>query len=234
MAIHRSVWVGASALLMVCAAGAAEPMHRDTLTLNASASVEVTQDMLAVAFSTSRDGPDAASVQSGLKLALETALVEARKVAKPGQIEVQTGNFSIYPRYSNKGVISAWVGSAELLVEGRDIAGIAQLTGRIASMSVARVGYKLSREQRERTEGEVAAQAVARYRAKAAELSRLFGYNGFSIGEVNVSGDEPMRYMAADAPRAMRMSAGAEQALPTEAGKATVSVNVSGSVLMTR
>ncbi len=36
-------------------------------------------------------------------------------------------------------------------------------------MTIARVGYSLSREARERLEGEVAAQAIARFRAKAAD-----------------------------------------------------------------
>lgn len=234
MTSYRSLGVGAIALLMVSAVAAADAVHRDTLTLNASASLEVPHDILAVSFSTSREGADAASVQSALKQALDAALVEARKAAKPGQIDVQTGNFSIYPRHTNKGGISAWVGSAELLVEGRDVAGIAQLTGRIASMSIARVGYKLSREQRDKTEAEVSAQAVAAFRTKAAELARLFGYNGFSIGEVSVGGEAPMRYMAAGAPRAMSMSTASEVALPTEVGKAIVTVTLSGSVLMTR
>lgn len=228
--------LGAGAFLLLAAinAGASETLRRDTLNLNASASVEVTRDLLAVAFVATQEGVDAAAVQSILKQALDAALVEAKKVAKPGQIDVQTGNFSLYPRYNGKGSISGWRGSTELLVEGRDVAGIAQLTGRINTMSIARVGYNLSREQREHAEAEVSAQAVARYRAKAAELTHQFGYNSFSIGEVSVNGDEPMRYMAAGAPSAMRMSAASEAPLPTEAGKATVTVTVTGSVLMVR
>ena len=47
---------------------------------------------------TTREGQDAATVQSQLKQALDAALAEARKAARPGQVEVQTGNFSLYPR----------------------------------------------------------------------------------------------------------------------------------------
>ena len=35
------------------------------------------------------------------------------------------------------------------VVEGRDVAGISQLTGRVSSMTIARVGFSLSREARE-------------------------------------------------------------------------------------
>ncbi|MGS0754155.1 SIMPL domain-containing protein [Roseateles sp. GG27B] len=165
-------------LLLLAAAGqlalAAQPgsvadnQSRDRLNLTASASVEVARDVLGVTFSTTKEGIDAAAVQSALKQALDAALAEARKIAKPGQVDVQTGNFSLYPRYAAKGGISGWQGTAELLVEGLDTAAIAQLTGRIGSMAIARVGYSLSKEQREKVEGEVVVQAITRYKARAA------------------------------------------------------------------
>lgn len=224
--------VVAGAAVAAPPAVAAEPLRRDLLTLSASASAEVTRDVLSVAFSTNREGADAAAVQTALKQALDAALTEAKKAAKPGLVEVQTGNFSLYPRYSSKGGINGWQGTAELLVEGKDAPAIAQLTGRITSLSIARVGYNLSRELREKTEAEVSGQAIARFRQKALEFSKQFGYSTYNIGEISLSSDEPMRYMA-QAPRAKVMSASmAEEALPTEAGKATVTVTVSGSVQM--
>ncbi|MCV2366954.1 SIMPL domain-containing protein [Roseateles oligotrophus] len=223
-----------SLLSIAGAVCAADTMPRDRLNLTAGASVEVTRDVLGIAFSTTKEGGDAASVQAQLKQALDTALAEARKIAKPGQVEVQTGNFSLYPRYAPKGGINGWQGTAELLVEGKDAAAIAQLTGRISSMSIARVGYSLSKDQREKVEAEVVVQAIARYKARAADYAKQFGYNGYSIGEVSVSSSEPGNMpMAAPQMRFKGMAASADEALPVEAGKATVSVTVSGSVLMT-
>jgi predicted secreted protein len=224
--------VAFSALAVTLAAHAApDAAPRDRLSLSASASTDVTRDVLGVAFSTTREGADAAVVQSGLKQALDAALAEARKVAKPGQVDVQTGSFSLAPRYEPKtGKITGWQGTAELLVEGRDATAIAQLSGRINTLTVNRVGYSLSREAREKAEADISAQAITRYRAKAADYARQFGYGGYVVGEVNVSADE-----AAPRPvmmKAMRMSASsaADEALPTEAGKATVTVNVNGTI----
>jgi predicted secreted protein len=200
------------------------------LTLAASASVEVPRDMLGITFSATRDASDAGTVQTALKQALDAALAEARKSAKPGQVDVQAGNFSIHPRYNAKGAITGWMGTAEMAVEGRDIAGIAQLAGRIPTMTIARVGYALSKQAREKVEAEVVAQAIARYRAKAEATAKEFGYTGYAIREVNVTTDEPhpmpmamMRRAAMDA---------AQEALPTEPGRGTVSATVSGSVQM--
>ena len=201
--------------------------------LASSATVEINRDVLAITLSTSRDGADAAGVQSQLKQALDAALAEARKVAKAGQVEVRTGAFSLSPRYTNKGVASGWQGSAELVVEGRDMQAIAQLTGRITTLTIARVGYQLSRELREGAEAEVTAQAIARFRAQAAATARQFGYSGYEIREVHVGTQQPTPY----APRQMAMRAAgdasmASEALPVEAGKGSVTATVNGSVQM--
>jgi predicted secreted protein len=225
----------ACAALLSTPAWAADAPPQNVVNLSASASVEVTKDLLNVTLSTTREGTDAATVQTGLKQALDAALAEARKAAKPGQIEVQTGNFSLFPRYSNKGGITGWQGTAELSVEGKDIPGIAQLTGRITTMTIARVGTSLSREQREKVEGDVAAQAIARYRAKAAEIAKQFGFSGYTLREVSVNSNEPPGYAPMVAMRAKGdMMSSAEAALPTELGKGTVSVSVNGSVQMTK
>ena len=105
--------------LVALAARAETAPPQGVLGLSASASVEVTKDLLAVTLSTTKEGADANVVQAQLKEALDAALVEAKKVARPGQLDVQTGNFSIYPRYTNatssaKPTIRGWQGTVEL------------------------------------------------------------------------------------------------------------------------
>jgi predicted secreted protein len=209
------------------------PQPQNVVGLQASATREVTKDLLSVTLNTTREGADAAAVQAGLKQALDAALKEAKKAAKPGDIDVSTGNFSIFPKYSNKGVITGWSGTAELVIEGKDIPGIAQLTGRITTLSIARVQSGLSREAREKVENEVAAQAIAQYRAKATEYAKQFGFTGFTLREVQVNAND----FSAPVPMMMKasrdMSAQAE-ALPVELGKGNVTVNVNGTVQLTK
>ena len=228
----RFLVLSAAAASLAFAARAETPPPAGVVGLTASATTEVTKDLLTVAFSTTKEGQDAATVQSQLKQALDAALAEAKKAARPGQLEVQTGNFSLYPRYAPKGGISGWQGSAELIVEGRDMPAIGALTGRITTMTIGRVGYSLSRELREKTEGDVAAQAIARYRAKAGEYAKQFGYGGYAIREVNVNADSPPMLYQAMAPRAKAMSVASDESLPVEAGKGTVTVTVNGTVQM--
>jgi predicted secreted protein len=223
------------------AAQTAPPPPAGVLSLTTTATVEVTKDVLNLVFTTTREGTDAQAVQSGLKQALDAALAEARKIAKPGQVEVQTGNFSLYPRYGNptpkssgQPQITGWQGSAELIVQGKDAAAIAALTGRVQTMTIARVGYTLSREAREKVEADATAQAIARWRAKAAQMSQQFGYTGFTVREVSVSTNEPGGGPVPMVMLARAKSVAADESLPTEAGKGEVTATVSGSAQMTR
>lgn len=229
---HRLTGATLACLLCISAQAQTVMPPQNVVGLSASATVEVTKDLLGVYFTTTREGSDAGAVQGQLKQALDAALAEARKVAKPGQIDVRTGNFSLYPRYAPKGGISGWQGSAELIVEGRDTQGIAQLTGRVQTMSISRVGWSLSREAREMVEGDVATQAIARFRSQADVFAKNFGFTGHVLREVQVSGNEEggfMPVMRAQASKSM-----SDEALPVEAGKASVTATVSGTVQLTK
>ncbi len=235
----RLVAAGALALAIVPALAQSLPPPQNVVVLNATATVDVTKDWLTVVFSTSREGPEAAAVQAQLRQALDAALAVARKAARPNQLEVHTGGFSLFPRYappaprpSSAGLaVAGWQGSTELIIEGRDAQAIAELTGRVQTMTISRVGFSLSREARDRVEGEVTAQAIARFRTRADEVAKQFGFGGYALREATLSSDlpGPVRLPMAQA-SSSRAAAG--EALPVEAGKATVSVTVSGSVQM--
>ena len=231
-----ATWVQAQTTV----AGSPPAPPANLMTLTAAATQEVTMDTLSVTLAVVREGQDASQVQAQLRQALDTALVEARKAVKPKALEVQTGAFSLNPRYANPSnrstapTIAGWTGRAELLIEGRDLPAVAQLAGRLTTLTVARVGFTLSREARERVEEEATQLAIARFRARAEGYSRQFGFGGYQIRDVQVGLQDAPAIMAR-APM-MRATAAptADEALPVEAGKTTVSVSVSGTVQMVR
>jgi len=222
-----------SASLPTQAAAQAAVVPKDpegVVSLNSSATVQVPNDWINVQFSTTKEGADAAAVQAALKEALGAALTQARQVAKPdGHVEVQGGGFSLQPRLNAKGLVNGWTGTTSLWVQGRDMGTIAELAGRIQSMTVGNLDYSVSREAREKVEGEVAAQAIARFRARAGDYAKAFGFATFVVRDANVNVDNGQ-----PTPRPFRMKAamvsGAGDALPVEAGSGSVTANVSGSV----
>lgn len=203
---------------------------QNVLQLSASGQVEVLQDLLTLSLSTSREGADAAGVQAELRKALDAALAQVKTSAQPGQMDVRTGDFSIHPRYNRDGKISGWQGRAELVLEGRDFARITQAAARASTMTIGNVSFGLSREQRARVEGEAQAQAIERFKAKADEIVKAFGFTGYTLREVQVSSDDggyqPRMYGMAKEARAMS----ADAPVPVEPGKSIVQATVSGSV----
>lgn len=206
------------------------PEPQNVLQLSASGTVEVQQDLLSMSLTTTREGSEAAAVQTQLKTALEAALAEAKRDAQPGLLDVRTGSFSLSPRYSREGKINGWQGSAELILEGRDFPRITQTAGRITTLTVGGVGFGLSREQRAKVEADAQTLAIDNFKQKADSLAKGFGFGGYTLREVsvNASQDGPVR------PRMMAMQASAKSMsdapVPVEAGKTNVVVNVSGSV----
>lgn len=229
------------ASLSLAAALAAAPALAQTaapsnvVSFATSASLEVPQDLLSLTLNTTREGSDAATVQKALQQAVEAALAQARPAAQPGAMDVRTGHFSIYPRYAGQGRISGWQGTAEVVLEGTDVPRITQAAARVNTLSVARVAQGLSRQAREKHEAAVQAQAVAQYRAKAQDLAKLFGFGGYELREVNVSTNEPGMSPVPVMMRARADVMASEAApLPVEAGKALVTVTVSGSIALTK
>lgn len=205
---------------------------QNVVQLSATGVVEVAQDLLTLALSTSKEAGDAATVQVQLKQALDAALAEAKRQAQPGQMDVRTGPFGISPRYNKDGKISGWQGRAELVLEGRDFERITSVAGRIQSLTISRVQFGLSREARSKVESEAQDQAVERFKARAQELARSFGFAGYGLREVSVNTNESMpgpRFRGA-AMEAKQISAGYDAPVPVEAGRAQVVVNLSGSV----
>ena len=216
-------------VLSAVAQGQPYPPPQNVLQLSASGSVEVQQDLLSLSLTTTREGSDANLVQGQLKQALDAALAEARKAALPGQLDVRTGNFSLHPRYTQGGRISGWNGTAELVLEGRDFGRITQTAAKIQTMTLGGVSFGLSREQRAKVETDAQTIAIERFKAKAAELAKGFGFTGYSLREVSVNANDQ------GFPRPVRMAmeakaSSADSPLQVEAGKSTVMVTVSGTV----
>ncbi len=224
--------IAACALLMGATGLFAQtlPVPANVAQLSASGSVEVPQDLLSIAMNTTANGPDANTVQTQLKQALDAALAIARPSVLAGQLDVRTGNFSLYPRYDKNGKLNGWQGTTELVLDGRDFSRITTTAGKIQTLTLSNVSFSLSREQRTKVESEAQAIAIERFKGKAAEVSKSFGFGGYALREVTINandqGFQPRQRMVAMQAKA----ADAESAVPVEAGKSTVMVNVSGSI----
>lgn len=207
------------------------PPPANVVQLSASGFKEVQQDWLSMSLNTTKEGPDAVTVQNQLKVALDAALAVAKVAAQPQQLEVRTGQFSLYPRYSSNGKINGWQGSTELVLEGRDFARISATAGKIQTLTMGHVGFSLSREAQQALESDVQAMAMERFKLRAGEIAKGFGFSAYSLREIAVSSaDQGGGYAR---PRVMAMEAKAAMSdapIAVEAGKSMVNVIVSGTI----
>ena len=94
------------------------------------------------------------------------------------------------------------------------------------------VSFALSKEQRAKVETEAQMLAIERFKVKALEVSKGFGFTSYTLREVSINandqGFQPRPRMVSMQAKSME----SDSAVPVEAGKTTVIVNVSGSVQM--
>lgn len=199
------------------------------VSLSAQAQVSVAQDLTTVQLSTTREGLEAQTVQNQLKQAVEAALALTRADAAPGLMDVRSGRFGVLPRYARDGKISGWQGTAELLLEGTDLARITASAARVQTLNVGRISFGLSLAQRQQAQAQAQQQAIALFRQRATDIARAFDAAGYTIDDVQVQYDD-----VAAQPRmevmAVRAMAADGTAVPAEAGQTLVRVSVTGAV----
>jgi predicted secreted protein len=243
MTIKKSAYAMASAALIASAtlmaqhafAQSAEMQAQPSgvLSLSAQASAEVPQDVVNITLFYEQETQDASSLTSTLNQRADAALREAKGV---DNVTARSGSFTVFPSTDRDGKISAWRGRTEVVLESKDFAAASKLAGKMSnSMQVGNVTFSLSPEAARAAEQKLSSQAIASFRSEAQASAQAFGYSNYSIREVNVghsgSAPRPVMMMAA---RNMNADAKMSAPIALEAGTSTVTVDVSGSIQMSR
>ena len=195
--------------------------------LSATASAQVTQDWLLMTLAVQKEGADAAVVQKHIQSSLAAALALAQSSAQKGLLDVSTGQMSVYPRYGRDGKSNGWVGVAELVLQGRDVARISEAAGRVHGMTVSQVQWQVSPELKRQVENRIQGQAVEQFQSRASALASSFGFTTYSLREVRVSSQDSGHDIQ---PRMASVQMDSLAASPVQAGQSRVVVNVAGSI----
>lgn len=204
--------------------------------LQAQAEQRLAHDWVVVTLAARLQGAEAIAVQAQLRATVQQALAQLRPQQQEELLEVSSGALSVQPRYGREGQIVGWQGSAELHVQGRDLARIATATQGLSGMAPVAVRLELARPSRRAAEAALRQQAIESFRRQADEVAQAFGARGWVLREANVGmaqgagagGDPPgMRVMSATpAP------GGTADAWPLEPGLTWLQVTVTGSIVL--
>lgn len=201
------------------------------LTLSADAWREVAQDRVSVTLYSSHEAPEPGPAQARVNEQLDPVL---QRLKERKDLEVQSAGYRTDPVWKDSRIV-AWRARGAIRLTAAPSADFNKLVGELAgTLNVESVAYFLSREARTAVERELIAEAVAAFRAKAQAASQALGYKGFAVRAVSVSDSGPG--FPEPAPKAMMARAAMAEAapMPIAEGKTTVSVSVSGSVLLER
>jgi predicted secreted protein len=203
----------------------------NVVTFDANATAEVAVDTLTVTLFTEEQGPDPAPLAARANARLEQALGTAK--SEPG-VEARSGSYQTTPVYDRASQITGWRVRAELVLEGRDFKTVSALAGKLQpTMKIAGMAFSLSRPAREKAEAALLAEALRKFQARAEAIAKTLGFPGYTLGQIAVRSEGPIVQPVAFRTMAVaQMADGGGPPPPMEGGKNSVSVIVSGSVVL--
>ena len=212
---------------------AASGNHLPELTLQASASTEVSQDTVHITLAAEFEAASQAEATTKLSAVLDEA-VKRTQGAKG--IDVQTSGYNVWPSVDEKGKIQNWRARGEIILESKDFAAASALASKLSdNVAISQIQFSLSRQARDAAEEKLLSQAADAFSARAQAAAKAFGYNSYRVQQLELSGGgsavpvpRPMVAMA----KSNFSSASDSIDAPLEAGEVTVTLSVNGTVAL--
>ncbi|GGP26372.1 SIMPL domain-containing protein [Silvimonas amylolytica] len=234
--MRRSALAAAAAGLFVSVLAHAEPLNYNVVSLEASSSKEVSNDLATATLYVEISNTDPAQLADKVNQTLAAAIRLSRQFTT---VQSAGTGYTTYPVYNNKtNHQDGWRGRGELRLSSRDFAAFSRLLTQLQqplsngqSMQLAGIRYGVSDESRKAAEDGLIQESVKAFRQRAELIQRSMEGTGWRTVNMSVNTQafeppmpRPMLVKAA-------MSADAAPA-PTsiEGGESKVSVTVSGSI----
>lgn len=204
------------------------------LSLRAYAANELLQDTVTTTLAVEVEAPYQANAGKALTAALDALVKRAKEDIT--KIDVRTGSYRVWGVIDNKGKTTGWRGRAEVRLESKDFEAVGALASKLADASaISGTYFSLSQERRDAEEKRLLSQAAAAFKTRALAAASAFGFSGYRINEINLSGAGGD--MSSQRPAALMTARAGKQAdqlpnVPLEPDTEVVMVEVSGSILL--
>jgi predicted secreted protein len=204
------------------------------LSLRAYASNELLQDTVTTTLAVEVEAQYQANAGKALTTALDALVKRAKEDTT--KVDVRTGSYRVWGVIDNKGKTTGWRGRAEVRLESKDFEAVGALASKLADASaISGTYFSLSQEWRDAEEKRLLSQAAAAFKSRALAAANAFGFSGYRINEINLSGTggdiSPQRPAAMMARRAGK-EADTLPNVPLEPDTEVVMVEVSGSIFL--
>lgn len=196
--------------------------------LQAEAVTEVARDTVRITLTAEVSDSEQAEVAAVLSRTVDSVMQQVR--GKEG-VKTYSGNFRVWPMNDKDGRISNWRGRAEIILESMDFEAASKLAAEVSDrMPITDLAFSVAPRERARYEAELLQEAAAAFRERAEALAQAFGYESYSIREIQLGGSgaayQPERRMMAMA------AADTAVSVPLEGGTERISLSVQGTVFL--
>lgn len=167
-----------------------------------------------------------------LKKAVSANLNKVIELAKQSNdIEIYADGITNYADYDQKGKVIGWVAEGRVRLSGKNFDAIANVLENLGEdVAIANVDFSVSREKSASLEDEMTVEIINQFQRKATVIQKALKAEKYTLSDVQLhtpNGDAP-RYETRMYAAAMKS---ADNALPLEAGKQTITATASGKVV---
>ena len=227
--LHKVVAQTAAAALLT-AASVTQAVNAATLTLEASAKADVSNDEMVVVMTIERDGADLASINQTVNQALSAAIADAKKVTG---VKARLGSINTNPNWTPQGKPSGWRVRGEVVMTSKELAALGALSGQLGQkLQITSIQFRLSDDSRKDAEKRLIRDAAQAFKDKATDAAKALGFSGYAIKDIGLNQGfqvsvRPMPMMRA---KSDMVSMSGSAPVPTESGESEVNVTFNGSV----
>lgn len=195
--------------------------------LQAQASTEVAHDTVQIVLAAELRASSQTDVAQALNARLDSVMQQAKEAAG---VTASSGSYRIWPSTNQDGKIAEWRGRAEILLNSTDFMAASRLAASLGDrMPISGLSFSVSKGARAAAEGKLLGEAVAAFKDRAQALTKALGFAAYRYGTIDLGGNG----QAAPMPRMMMAKAADSMAAaPIEGGTETITVSVSGTILL--
>lgn len=191
----------------------------------------VEKDLMQVEVYSRKSGKNLAELKKYISTNLNKVLEDAKK--QP-EIEISADGVSNFADYDNKGKVIGWVAEGRISLKSKNFDAIAKVLENLGEqVAIDYINFSVSPEKMASLEDEMTLEIIKQFQHKAELIQKGLNAKKYVLTDIHLNtpneGSQVMPRMYAASAKMAALSSEAD-ALPLEAGKATVSANASGKV----
>lgn len=200
------------------------------LNLDAQAYTEVDQDTVIITLQASYQSSEQNVVTKELS---ETVAAVLQEIKKQEKVKVSSGNYFVRPQHNKEGVVTAWQGQSQLLLESTDMVAASELAAQYQDkMPVSNVTFTVSKKARYQAEQQLMADVVEAFNQRAQTMATALNYGHFEIKNIQLGGSGAIYRSPKTYNESAFMRSVAADAIPIESGTEDITLSLNGAIYL--